>query len=128
MFLPNAKGGLYQWRNLRWESELILVEGMFDLAVLWQAGFWNTTCSLGARLNQTQMNQLCDGRPRTVYIVFDADETGGGQRAAWQLTTQLLARGVRALPVLLPMGHDPNSLFCAGATADQFRRLLEAAH
>ena len=128
MFLPQPKGGLYDWQNLRWEHELILVEGLFDLAVLWQAGFPNTTCSLGTRLNPTQMNQLCDGYPRTVYVAFDSDAAGGGHRAAWELSVSMLARGVRAVRVMLPEGHDPNSLFCAGATAQQFHRLLEVAH
>ena len=32
-------------------SEVILVEGLFNLAVLWQAGFRNTTCAMGSHLN-----------------------------------------------------------------------------
>jgi hypothetical protein len=28
-------------------ADVILVEGLFDLAALWQAGFRNVTCSLG---------------------------------------------------------------------------------
>ncbi len=31
-------------------STVILVEGLFDLAVLWQAGFRNTTCAIGTQL------------------------------------------------------------------------------
>ena len=31
--------------------EVILVEGLFDYAVLWEAGFHNVTCSLGTHLN-----------------------------------------------------------------------------
>ena len=40
--------------------EVILVEGLFDYAVLWQAGFHNVTCSLGTHLNAHQFRQLCD--------------------------------------------------------------------
>ena len=61
--------------------EVILVEGLFDYAVLWEAGFHNVTCSLGAHLNARQFRQLCDG-PRTVYLAFDADANGSGQQAA----------------------------------------------
>jgi DNA primase len=34
------------------------VEGMFDLAVLWQAGFHNVTCALGSQLNALQLLQI----------------------------------------------------------------------
>ena len=71
-FLPGAKGGLYAWEHARRYPEVILVEGLFDYAALWQAGFHNVTCSLGTNLNARQFRQLCDG-PRTVYLAFDAD-------------------------------------------------------
>ena len=45
-FLPGSKGGLYAWDKVRQYPEIILVEGLFDLAVLWQAGFHNVTCAL----------------------------------------------------------------------------------
>jgi len=45
--LPGGKGGLYSWEKVRSYPDLILVEGLFDLAVLWQAGFPNVTCALG---------------------------------------------------------------------------------
>ena len=38
-FLPGAKGGLYSWDQVRWHPEVILVEGLFDYAALWEAGF-----------------------------------------------------------------------------------------
>src|SRR5712692_427461 len=38
-FLPGAKGGLYAWEQAQSYPEVILVEGLFDYAVLWQAGF-----------------------------------------------------------------------------------------
>jgi hypothetical protein len=48
-FLPASKGGLYRWDEVRRHREVILVEGLFDYAVLWQAGFHNVTCSLGTQ-------------------------------------------------------------------------------
>ena len=60
-FLPAAKGGLYSWDHVRLYPEVILVEGLFDYAALWQAGFDNVTCSLGVNLNTRQFRQLCDG-------------------------------------------------------------------
>ncbi|MGA2905797.1 MAG: CHC2 zinc finger domain-containing protein [Candidatus Korobacteraceae bacterium] len=63
-FLPGAKGGLYAWEQVRQYPNVILVEGLFDYAVLWQAGFHNVTCSMGSHLSGQQYRQLCD-RPRT---------------------------------------------------------------
>ncbi len=104
------------------------MEGLFDWASLWQAGFRNVTCSLGASLNTTQLHQLCDGAARTVYLVFDADANGSGQRAARELAQRLRSVGVEALPVDLPAGYDPNSFFVhGGGDAHQFRSLLERA-
>ncbi len=99
-FLPGAKGGLYAWEQVRSYPEVILVEGLFDYAVLWEAGFHNVTCSLGTHLNARQFRQLCDG-PRTVYIAFDADGNGSGQQAAQCLSRSLRDRclgSARAVP------------------------------
>jgi len=105
---------------------VILVEGLFDYAVVWQAGFRNVTCSLGNHLNARQFQQLCDG-PRTVYLAFDSDTNGSGQSAAQSMARRLCAQGVSARRVPLPDGHDPNSFFVQGGDAPQFQRLLEAA-
>ena len=123
-FLPGSKGGLYYWAHARSYPEVILVEGLFDYAVLWQAGFQNVTCSMGTHLNTRQFRQLCDG-PRTVYVTFDADTNGSGQQAALCLSQRLRERGIAARPVSLPDGHDPNSFFGAGGSAQEFQRLLE---
>ena len=126
-FLPGAKGGLYGWDQVRQCPEVILVEGLFDLAVLWQAGFRNVTCALGSHLNARQIRQLCDGAPRTVYLALDSDANGSGQQAARLLSRHLLAAGVIALCVDLPAGHDPNSFFVSGGDGSQFQLLLERA-
>jgi DNA primase len=125
-FLPGAKGGLYAWEKVRHCSEVILVEGLFDYAVLRQAGFRNVTCSLGTHLNADQFLELCNG-PRTVYLTFDVDANQSGQRAAELLAHRLDAKGIAARRVLLPQGHDPNSFFVEGGDAPQFQSLLEAA-
>jgi DNA primase len=125
-FLPGAKGGLYAWAQAQSYPEVILVEGLFDYAVLWQAGFHNVTCSLGTQLNARQFRQLCDGS-RTVYLAFDADSNGSGSRASQCLSRSLRERGIPTRLVSLPEGHDPNSFFIQGGEASQFRSLLEAA-
>ena len=125
-FLPGAKGGLYSWEQVRQSPEVILVEGLFDYAVLWQAGFHNVTCSMGNHLNVRQYRQLCD-RPRTVYVAFDADKNGSGQQAAQSLARRLREQGIVVRRVSLPDGHDPNSFFVQQGDAQQFQTLLEAA-
>jgi DNA primase catalytic core len=124
--LLGSKGGLYGWDQVRQSPEVILVEGLFDYAVLWQAGFRHVTCSLGTHLNPCQFSQLSD-RPRTVYLTFDADANGSGQQASQELAHRLRKQGIATRRVLLPQGHDPNSFFVQGGDARQFQSFLEAA-
>jgi DNA primase len=126
LFLPGPKGGLYCWEHVRRCPEVILVEGLFDYAVLWQAGFRNVTSAIGNHLNAHQLRQLCDSG-RTVYLTFDADTNGSGQQAAQWLAHWLREQGLDARKVSLPDGHDPNSFFVQGGDAQQFQCLLEAA-
>jgi len=126
-FLPLPKGGLYAWDLVRDCSTAILVEGLFDLAVLWQAGFTNTTCAFGTHLTPAQFAQLGDRGDRLVFIVFDNDASHAGQHAAQALAGRLHTAGLTARVVQLPDGHDPNSYFTAGATAADFTHCLEEA-
>lgn len=125
-FLRGSKGGLYAWEQVQQCPQVILVEGLFDYAALWQARFRHVTCSLGTHLNTYQFQQLCD-RPRTIYLTFDVDANGSGPQASQQLAHRLRARGLSTRRVLLPDGHDPNSFFVQGGDARQFQSLLEAA-
>jgi len=126
-FLPGGKGGLYRWSRVKHYPEVILVEGLLDLAVLWQAGFRNVTCAMGSHLNAHQLRQLCDGVPRIVYLAFDSDANGSGQQAAQWLSRRLRQQGATALRVQLPDGRDPNSFFVGGGDGQQFQQLLEKA-
>lgn len=126
-FLPRPKGGLFAWESVGQFSTVILVEGLFDLAVLWQAGFRNTTCAFGTHLTPAQFHQLSDAPGRRVYLVLDQDENQAGQQAARQLAHRLENAGLAAHIVPLPPGHDPNSYFLAGATAADFAACLQGA-
>ena len=126
--LPRSKGGLFAWESVRTFSTVILVEGLFDLAALWQFGFRNTTCAIGTHLTPAQMAQLSDPPGRRIYIVFDQDANHAGQQAAHRLAQFLESTGLKACVVILPAGQDPNSYFAAGATASDFRDCLKHAH
>jgi DNA primase len=125
--LPRSKGGLFAWKRVSVFSTVIPVEGMFDLAVLWQAGFRNTTCAIGTQLTAAQLSQLADQPGRHIYIAFDQDPNQAGQQAARRLAQRLKIAGLHARVVSLPPGQDPNSYFVAGATAADFRQCLEQA-
>ena len=126
-FLPRSKGGLYDLaESLAWAT-VIVVEGVFDAAALWQAGFPNAVAALGSHLNNQQLAQLCEPDGRLIYICFDADCNGSGQRAAWRLSVQLRHAGLEALRVELPRGQDPASFFAGGAGAADFERCLASA-
>src|ERR1700680_710412 len=79
--LPRSKGGLFAWESVNVFSTVILVEGLFDLAVLWQAGFRNTTCAIGTHLIPAQLAQLRENPDLCVYIAFDQDQNQAGQNA-----------------------------------------------
>jgi len=124
-FLARGKGGLYAWGAVSAFASVILVEGLFDLAILWQEGFPNTTCGFGTHLTQVQIAQLSAHDGRQIHIAFDSDTNDAGQSAARDLARRLNEAGLKARIVHLPAGQDPNSFFLSGATADDFRRLLE---
>lgn len=126
-FLPRPKGGLFAWSILRFSPSVIVVEGLFDLASLWQEGYANTTCGFGTHLTESQLSQLSDLSGREVMVAFDRDPNGAGQDAARLLAQKLVSAGVIARIIELPDGHDPNSYFRAGANAEDFRRLTECA-
>jgi DNA primase len=125
--LPHSKGGLFAWDSVSTFSSVILVEGLFDLAVLWQAGFRNTTCAIGTHLTAAQWSQLCDQPGRCVYIAFDQDANQAGQQASRLLARRLESVDLRARIVHLPPGQDPNSYFAGGATASDFLARMEQA-
>jgi DNA primase len=125
--LPRSKGGLFAWESVSNFSNVILVEGLFDLAVLWQAGFRNATCAIGTQLTPAQLAQLADQPGRSIYIAFDQDDNQAGQKTAHQLAQRLQSAGIRARIVRLPHGHDPNSYFVAGASAADFAACVRKA-
>ena len=125
--LPRPKESLFAWEWVSTFSSVILVEGLMDLATLWQFGFRNTTCAIGTHLTPTQFAQLADQPGRCIYITFDQDPNQAGQEASHRLARRLESAGLKARIVALPPGHDPNSYFVAGATAADLLVCLQQA-
>jgi DNA primase len=124
-FLARSKGGLFAWSRLGNPADVVLVEGLFDLAVLWQAGFLNTTCAFGVHLSPNQLEQLAQRPDRTVFITFDSDSAG--QNASTVLAQKLRTAAINVRIVDLPPRHDPNSYFLSGASAADFQDCLDQA-
>jgi DNA primase len=118
---------LFAWQSVRQFFTVILVEGLFDLAVLWQAGFRNTTCAFGTHLTAAQFHQLCDQPGRRVFLVFDQDENLAGQHASQTLAGRLQQAGLAVSLVQLPAGQDPNSYFVGGGSVTDFISFLQGA-
>jgi DNA primase len=121
-FLRGDKGGLYRWDRVANGDDIVLVEGMFDVAALWQAGFSQATCGWGAHLNAVQRNQL-ESFNGAIGIVFDSDPAG--YEAAAELTARLRRCGRKARCAWLPDGHDPASFLAAGGSVAEFQALLK---
>jgi hypothetical protein len=64
-FCQEARAACMAGTTSRPARRIILVEGLFDYAALWQAGFHNVTCSLGTHLNARQFQELCPARRAT---------------------------------------------------------------
>ncbi len=124
-FLPRPKGGLYGWNRAGRGWDVIVTEGVLDVAALWQAGFGSAVGLLGVFPNPVQMAQLYQAPPGNVYLCLDGDDAG--RNAARALAAKLRQAGVGALRVELPEGDDPNSFFASGATAADFQRCLGQA-
>jgi DNA primase len=125
--VARSTGGLFGWDSVGAFSSVILMEGLFDLAVLWQADLRNTTCAFGTHLTAAQWSQVCDQPGRFVYIAFDHDANQAGQHASRLLARRLERAGLRARIIRFPPGKDPNSYCAAGATAADCLACMEQA-
>ena len=126
-FLPGTKGGLYAWEKVRHCPEVILVEGLFDYAVLRQAGFHNVTCSLGTHLNADQFRQLCERTAHRLSHLRCRCRTRAASKppSNWPIVLARKASQLAASSCLKDTIPTPSSSRVADAR--QFQSLLEAA-
>ncbi len=113
--------GLYQARvPISKQSEVVMVEGNFDVVATAQAGVMNVVAPLGTALTEEQA-LLLRRRAERVVIVFDGDKAG---RAAAARAFPILAKvGLAGYIAPLPPGEDPDS-FVRHRGAEAFEQLL----
>jgi DNA primase len=84
----------------------VLVEGYFDFAQVFQAGYQSVVASCGTALTAQQAQQL--GRfTRKVVLSFDPDAAGQGATA--KSCEMLVEEGFEVNVAILPAGEDPDT-------------------
>jgi len=84
----------------------VLVEGYFDFAQVYQAGFRSVVASCGTALTPAQAQQL---RRFTGRVVLSFDPDAAGQGAAARSCEMLVAEGFEVNVAILPAGEDPDT-------------------
>ncbi|MSO45163.1 MAG: DNA primase [Acidobacteria bacterium] len=84
----------------------VLVEGYFDFAQVYQAGFQAVVASCGTALTPQQAQQL---RRFTSKVVLSFDPDAAGQGAAAKSCEMLVAEGFEVNVAILPAGDDPDT-------------------
>ncbi len=84
----------------------VLVEGYFDFAQVYQAGFQSVVASCGTALTPQQAQQL---RRFTGKVVLSFDPDAAGQGATAKSCEMLVAEGFDVNVAILPPGEDPDT-------------------
>ena len=84
----------------------VLVEGYFDFAQVYQAGFQAVIASCGTALTPVQAQQL---RRFTAKVVLSFDPDAAGQGATAKSCEILVAEGFEVNVAILPTGEDPDT-------------------
>jgi DNA primase len=93
----------------------VLVEGYFDFAQVYQAGFKGVVASCGTALTPQQAQQL---RRFAAKVVLSFDPDTAGQGATEKSCEMLVAEGFEVNVAILPPGEDPDTFIRRhGATA-----------
>jgi len=84
----------------------VLVEGYFDFAQVYQAGFQAVVASCGTALTPAQAQQL---RRFTNRVVLSFDPDAAGQGATAKSCEMLVSEGFDVNVAILPKGEDPDT-------------------
>ena len=111
LYLPGAHAGVWNEEALIASKEIILCESLIDALTFWVAGFRNVTASYGVNGFTADHKRVFEkyGTER-VYIAYDRDEAG--EKAALELSAELMQMGIECFRVLFPKGMDANEYAC----------------
>lgn len=118
--------GLHRLRQLRALTRVIVVEGYIDVIALAQYGIHNVVATLGTATSKIHLTRLFRHAAEMTFC-FDGDDAG--RKAAWKALEEvlpLLQSGQQVNFLLLPDGHDPDTLVRADGTAGFNARLQTA--
>jgi DNA primase len=114
--------GLHLSKNaIRNGKFAVLVEGYFDFAQVYQAGFQAVVASCGTALTPQHSQQL---RRFTSKVVLSFDPDTAGQGATAKSCAILVAEGFDVNVAILPPGEDPDT-FVRRQGRQGYRELLE---
>jgi DNA primase len=99
---------------------VVLVEGYFDFAQVYQAGFQAVVASCGTALTPQQAQQL---RRFTGKVVLSFDPDAAGPGAAAKSCEMLVAEGFEVNVAVLPAGDDPDTFVRKQGAAGYAERL-----
>ncbi len=105
------------------EGKVILVEGYFDVLMLYQAGVQNVVASLGTSFSESHASLLKRFAEETI-IVYDSDPAGF--QATLRGLHLLLGAGLRVRIATLPPGADPDQ-FIRTHGVNAFSQIINSA-
>jgi DNA primase len=108
---------------VRQQGRVVLVEGYFDFAQVWQAGVGPVVATCGTALTPAQVRTLRRFANRAV-LSFDPDAAGQG--AAARSCDLLVSEGFDVTVALLPGGGDPDT-FIRNRGGAEYQSLLDQA-
>lgn len=116
--------GLYQAKEAMRRSDTgIVVEGYFDQLALYRAGFQNAVATCGTALT-AEHARLLKRYCKKLLLFFDQDKAG--RQATFRAMEVLLAEGLAAAVVELPVDEDPDS-FLVGHSAEELQGHFDRA-
>jgi len=116
--------GLYQAKEgMRSSSEVVVVEGYFDLLALQRAGVGNVVATCGTALTGEHAH-LLKRYAKRVLLLFDQD--AAGRQATFKAMEGLLPEGLAVATVSLDAGEDPDSFLLNQGVEALHKRLREA--
>jgi len=108
--------------DIRKNDYALIVEGYLDVIACHQAGFKNVVAPLGTALTEGHIKRLLR-YTKNLILVFDGDSAG--VLAAKRSLPIIFEHELRAKVLLLPDGHDPDSLLKEKDGSSKFSKLIE---